>query len=649
MLDFANVSEAKKFLWVDSTTVLSWITTPPKEFRPFVSARVAEIQETVGTNDFHYIRSSFNPADGLTRGIELVQLEEWLTGPLFLTTPESEWPQFKEDNQKPNVDLFETRRESKPPKKSKNKSTSQVSSTFKEELASCTPEDSTKVSNEPRVQANVAMRHEEENPIFSQLLETCSTFSKIRRTLAYVNRFIQNARNVNPQRGSITVEELRNAEKQLFQWTQSHITDNAIDEQLLVEKDEDGLLRVHGRLEDIRTLPKDMRNPIFLPRNHPLVYLLLRHMHETNRHCGYQRLMHEARRKFWIIGLRGMAKYLTNKCVVCHKLRKKPLGQIMGQIPSLRVAAGFPPFTNTAIDMFGPFHIRLGRKTLKEAQVIIFTCMTTRAVHLELVSDKSTDTFLLAFRRFASLRGHPSTCWSDCGTNFVGAQSYLDEVMRNWNIPKIQSVLSNEFTCEFKWQWNTPHASHQNGVVESLIKSVRQAMDATCKNQTFTEEQWRTFLAETTYLINSRPLYPSSERVWESPPITPNDILIGTHNSPPQPEPEEKINPRDLLRNTEDRVNAFWNCWIKYFAPNLLPRNKWFRTREDVKVGDLVLELDNKHRRSQWKMAVIIDTYPGNDNHVRKVRIKTENGEYDRQIHKLCLIATKEELNKEER
>ena len=338
------------------------------------------------------------------------------------------------------------------------------------------------------------------------------------------------------------------------------MTDNAIDEQLLVEKDEDDLLRVHGRLENIRTLPNDLRNPILLPRNHPLVYLLLQHMQETNRHCGYQRLMHKARGKFWIIGLRGMAKYLTNKCVVCHKLRKKPLSQIMGQVPSLRVAAGFPPFTNTALDMFGPFHIRVGRKTLKEAQVIIFTCMTTRAVHLELVSDKSTDTFLLAFRRFASLRGHPNTCWSDCGTNFIGAQSYLDEVMRNWNIPKIKSVLSNEFTCEFKWQWNTPHASHQNGVVESLIKSVRKALDATCKNHTFTEEQWRTFLAETTYLINSRPLYPSSERVWESPPITPNDILIGSHNSPPQLAPEDRINPRDLLRSTEDRVNEFWKC-----------------------------------------------------------------------------------------
>ena len=71
--------------------------------------------------------------------------------------------------------------------------------------------------------------------------------------------------------------------------------------------------------------------------------------------------------------------------------------------------------------MFGPLHIKLNRKTLKEAQVVIFTCMTSRAVHLELVNDN----FLMTFRRFASLRGHPRVCWSDCGTNFVGAQKLL--------------------------------------------------------------------------------------------------------------------------------------------------------------------------------------------------------------------------------
>ena len=111
------------------------------------------------------------------------------------------------------------------------------------------------------------------------------------------------------------------------------------------------------------------------------------------------------------------------------------MGQLMGQLPKLRVAAGFPAFTSTALDMFVPFQVKVGRKTLKEAHVTIFTCMTTRAIHLELVTDKSTDTFLMAFRRFVSLRGHPINCWSDCGRNFTGAQQYLREVLQGWDIP----------------------------------------------------------------------------------------------------------------------------------------------------------------------------------------------------------------------
>ena len=158
-----------------------------------------------------------------------------------------------------------------------------------------------------------------------------------------------------------------------------------------------------------------------------MVNLLLKHLHEKRAHCGFKSLIYESRKRFWIVGVRNMAKQVTSKCVTCKKLRRKPMGQLMGQLPQLWVAAGFPAFSNTAIDMFGPFQVKIGRKTLKEAHVIIFTCMTTRAIHLELVTDRSTDTFLMAFRRFASLRGHPINCWSDCGTNFVGAQQYLRE------------------------------------------------------------------------------------------------------------------------------------------------------------------------------------------------------------------------------
>ena len=93
--------------------------------------------------------------------------------------------------------------------------------------------------------------------------------------------------------------------------------------------------------------------------------------------------------------------------------------------------------------------------------------------------------------------------------------------------------------------------------MESLIKSVRQALTATCKDQAYTEEQWRTFLAEVSYIINGRPLYPSSENIWESPPVTPNDILLGQHDELPQPTPEDKVNPRDLVRSTQKRIADF--------------------------------------------------------------------------------------------
>ena len=354
-------------------------------------------------------------------------------------------------------------------------------------------------------------------------------------------------------------------------------------------------------------------------------------------------MVHEARKRYLILGVRNADKRLTHDRVPCRKLRRIPLEQLEGQLPGLRVATAFPAFSNTAMDMFGPVQIKIGRKTCKEAQVIIFTCMTMRAIHLELVTDRSTDTFLMAFRRFACTRGHPNVCWSDRGTNFVGAQSYLKEIMCNWNILRIQKVLTEKFGCDFKWEFNIPRASHQNGVVESLIKSVRQAMNASCTNQAHTEEQWHTVLKEITYVVNSRPLYPSSEDVFSDPPITPNDLIIGQHCPPPVPEAEDKINPRNLLRVCQKKVHEFWKAWIKYFAPNLLPRNKWFRSRENLKTGDLIIELDPGPRR-EWKLAIVTKTYPGEDKLVRKVQIKTEKGYFDRPIHKLFLIATKEEL-----
>ena len=185
-----------------------------------------------------------------------------------------------------------------------------------------------------------------------------------------------------------------------------------------------------------------------------------------------------------------MAKCLTKKCIVCRKQHGKPLEQIMGQTPSLRVGTGLPPFHNTALDMVRPFRIKLNWKTVKEAQIVIFTCMTTRAIHLELVTDRSTATFLMfilaCFCLFVWTTDEPVGLTAE---QIFSEPELPQEIMQDWDIPRIQSVLSEEFACDFKWKWNTPHASHQNGVVESLIKSVRQAFNFTCKEPAFAEEQ----------------------------------------------------------------------------------------------------------------------------------------------------------------
>ena len=281
--------------------------------------------------------------------------------------------------------------------------------------------------------------------------------------------------------------------------------------------------------------------------------------------------------------------------------------------------------------MFGPIQIQLSRKTLKgEAQIIIFACMTSRAIHLELVTERTLAAFLMAFRRFACTRGHPAVCWSHHGTNFVGSQDYLREICKQENITRIQNTVDEEFKCQFRWEWNIPKASHMNGVVESLIKSVRQAMDASFRQQSLTEEQWRTCLAEVTYTINSRPLYPSSDAIWENPPITPNDLFIGPHAAIPVPNPEERVNPRHLAQATQQRVQGFWESWLKYFSPRLLPRNKWYMPRTTP--------------TRKGKMALVQEVYLGKDGLVRKAKIKNAFGTYESPIHKLCLIETKQEL-----
>ena len=279
-LQFANIQDCKRIFWVDSSTVLSWITTPSRQFKPFVSARVAEIQETVGVDDFRYVRSKSNPADTLTRGTEPSRLTDSLEGPSFLQLPEEKWPDFQAEEQCNHEKEAEVLKEIKTSEKASISAKPEVP---EGDVNAVNPETATTEATAKPEQVT-----SEDNPILQKLLENCSTFPKIRRTLAYVLRFVQNTRKKNVKTGPITVQELKESENRLFKWNQFHLKPSVVDKKLIPSLDENGIIRAYGRLEDVRLLPQEVRNPVILPRDHPLVRLLLSHLHEKRGHCGYK-------------------------------------------------------------------------------------------------------------------------------------------------------------------------------------------------------------------------------------------------------------------------------------------------------------------------------------------------------------------------
>ncbi|XP_068680729.1 uncharacterized protein [Montipora foliosa] len=270
-LKFANIEACKKVFWIDSRTVLSWIRNSPRKFKPFVSARVAEIQETVDVDKFRYIPSNLNPADALTREYEEI--------------PSNEHQNLECGN---DHDILK-------------------------EMKGMTPKNSLRKEEQHPKSCCVAaaLDFKPRNPTLESLLTTCSSFIKVRKVLAYVLRFVHNLRQKSKETGAISVEELRRSETFLYKWAQENLNREDVGKSLTARKDDQGIPRAHGRLEKIRTLPAEMRNPIILPHNHRIVLLLLKHLHEKRAHCGYKSLTYESRKKFWIIGVRSIAKQLT--------------------------------------------------------------------------------------------------------------------------------------------------------------------------------------------------------------------------------------------------------------------------------------------------------------------------------------------------
>jgi len=215
---------------------------------------------------------------------------------------------------------------------------------------------------------------------------------------------------------------------------------------------------------------------------------------------------------------------------MCKNHRAKPVLPEMGVLPKFRVQGFVRAFTHTGVDYFGPMEITVGRRREKRYGVL-FTCMTTRAIHLALAASVTTDSCIIAIQRMTARRGFPSEMYLDNGTNFRGADKELRNSMKEINEETIKLTLGLK---GINWHFNPPGASHMGGCLERLIQSVKTALSITLKERAPKEEILFTLMLEAESQVNSRPLTHVSVDPNDPESLTPNHFLIGA-SSPAQP------------------------------------------------------------------------------------------------------------------
>ncbi|XP_057366747.1 uncharacterized protein LOC130687590 [Daphnia carinata] len=575
----------RRRFWTDSSTVRNWIRSVAAHYQVFVGNRVGEIQTITEPEEWRFIPGIFNPADAATRSTLNGEVfpPTWLAGPGFLARSEEDWP----------VDL---------PWKAITEEirTSRAYHAAVQEVKF----DWSDVEVKPRDVATLTRMSTK----FLDLVKRCQN--------------------------EVYTEELKRVKKEKpLQSTSSLLA-------LAPILDADGILRLGGRAGRAK-LPYDQLHPPLLPGKHPFSEKIIRAFHEHLKHVGTDFFLAYLRQHFWITSGREAVKKVHRACITCRRDRAKPGEQCMADLPESRLDSGSLPFTRTAIDLFGPFDVGLYRNRTAKRWGVLYTCMVTRAISLELVPSLSTADFLPSMRKFIATYRKPAVIHSDNGTNFVGAERELREA--------VEALHASDGVPEFmkesgiEWTFQPPRSPHFGGSHESLVKSTKRALYNALEQENNSlrypsEDLLRTLLYEVAGLLNTRPLIYVSSDPADFRPLTPNDFLNRSPTAYPPPGSFDDAPPRDHYRYLQGVINLFWDLWKTVYLQSLAARKKWRTERPNFKIGDVVLEIDKSLSRGVWNIGHVVQVFPGSDGCVRAIDIELPSGIFRREITEVCLL-----------
>ena len=342
-------------------------------------------------------------------------------------------------------------------------------------------------------------------------------------------------------------------------------------------------------------------------------------------HNGVKETLTELRSRYWIIKGRKLVQSAISQCVLCRRLEGYHYSEpSTSPLPTFQVEEA-PPFTYCGVDHAGPLFVKISPSTPCSTKVWIclFTCCTTRAVHLEVVRDMTTSSFLQYFRRFIARRGVPKRMVSDNGKTFKGAARVLSR----------RGVMQLRSEARVEWNFNIEKAPWWGGFFERLVRSIKRCLRKGVGQLKLQYEEIHALIVETEAVINSRPLsFVSSQDLEE--PLTPSHLLMGrrllsdTNNTSPNPRSDEdyNTNPQSLTKRAQflrRLLNGFWDRWRKEYLIELRSTqasrgNKKYGRR--IRQGDVVVH-DNNQKRGFWRLG-LVEELPGRDGQIRGARIR---------------------------
>ena len=634
-----GVQIKEKVLWTDSTCVLNWIKST-KPLPTFVENRLKEIKKHEDIQ-FRYVNTKENPADMASRGKTLRDLrndELWWHGPNWLQKMEDSWPHWE------------------------------VPIINKEVL-----ENLAKMEKEPKILYEVSNiagdGPPEEKPDrslknispYDIKLEKFSSYQRLIRTTAWVTRFIKNVSKKGKIETNLTSREIKESEFMWIKFIQRQ-DDRKETNKLNLQHDQEGIIRCYGRLPNMET----EESPIYLPKKNYFTNLVIKDSHEKLFHAGASHTLSHIRRKYWIPHGRTQVRSILLKCGTCKRFQGSPFKMPrMSSWPTSKVTRS-APFSHTGLDYMGPLYIKEADKKRK-VWICLFTCVTTRALHLEIVDDMTAEQFLMGLRRFISRRGTPSEIICDNAKQFKATKTVIDQAWKKiLTDPSVYNYVSSK---GIEWNFIIEFSPWSGGFYERLVGLVKSSLRKSIGLICLTKTQLTTITTEIEATLNSRPLTYVDEDINSSNPVTPNHFLtpfakVGLPTLDNQMENEE-FKPRrestaenliSIWKKGQSHLNRYWKVWYSHYILSLRERYRTHikesksTSKFEPKIKDIV-HIKEDLPRGRWKLGRIEEMITSNDGQIRAAKVRTSNGNILKRplnlLYPMELMETKEIISDE--